>query len=58
MNAARNRLSYRRICKILQNCSTHTHQGKFLDQKTCILEAQGFLTMLAICADILIAFDT
>ena len=44
MNAARNRLSYARICKILQNCSTHTHQGKFLDQKTCILEADGFFT--------------
>jgi hypothetical protein len=40
MNAARNRLSDRRICKILQNCSTHTHQEKFLGQKTCILEAE------------------
>ena len=40
MNAARNRLSYRRICKILQNCSTHTHQEKFFGENTCILEAE------------------
>jgi hypothetical protein len=38
MNATRNRLSYRRICKILQNYSTDTHQEKFVGENTCILE--------------------
>ena len=37
MNAARNRLSYARICKILQICSTDTHQEKFVGEKTYIL---------------------
>ena len=34
MNAALNRISYARICKILQKCSSHTHQEKFVGEKT------------------------